>query len=197
MYAGPVEKSDKGIGNPMKIIPTLTLLLTIAAGPALADGHREKHDGHGMKPMKHGAHQMKGLTVKAAWARASVGKNGAAFATIRNETDTDDKLVSVEADVARRVEIHTHIKDGDIMRMRRVSQIDLPKGKTVAMGPGGHHIMLMGLMRKLKDGESFPLTLVFEKAGKIQTTVSVTKIGAMGPNGMKNDSHGSHGKMKH
>ena len=67
--------------------------------------------------------------------------------------------------------------------------------------PGGHHVMLMGLTRKLTEGNSFPLTVIFEKAEKIQISVKIGKMGAGGPMGdMKQmNGHGGHSGhgMKH
>ncbi|MDP3124813.1 MAG: copper chaperone PCu(A)C, partial [Thiobacillus sp.] len=58
--------------------------------------------------------------------------------------------------------------DGDVMRMREVQALDLPKGKTVALQPGGFHIMLMNLKKPIAAGEIIPLTLVIESGGKRQ-----------------------------
>ena len=79
------------------------------------------------------------------------------------------------------------------MRMRPLENIVVPAGASVTLQPGGHHVMLMGLTAPLKEGDSFPLTVVFENAIKMQTSVKVGKIGAAGPM----DGHGHHKKMKH
>ena len=143
-------------------------------------------------------HSGHAVNVAKAWARASVGKNGAAYFTVLNKGKADIKLIGVTADVAVRVGLHTHKVDGDIMRMRPLENIVVPAGASVTLKPGGHHVMLMGLTRKLKEGDAFPLTVLFKKAGKMQISVKVGKIGAAGPmGGMKHmDGHGGH-KMKH
>jgi copper(I)-binding protein len=64
------------------------------------------------------------------------------------------------------------------MRMREVDSVDLPAGKKIVFEPGGYHIMLLGLKKKLVEGERFPLTLEFEKAGKITVDIAVDKPGA-------------------
>ena len=130
------------------------------------------------------------ITVADAWARASAGmaKAGAAFMTIKN-TGADDKLVAASADVSDRVELHTHIHDGDVMRMRKVDAIDVPANGEAVLAPGGYHIMFLGLKAPLKEGETFPLTLTFEHGGKITVDVTVKAPGAMGGGGMH--------KMKH
>ena len=120
------------------------------------------------------------ISADSAWARASIGKAraGIAYVTLTNTGTQDDRLVGAAAEVSDKVELHTHIRDGDVMRMRQVDGIDLPAGKTVMLEPGGLHVMLIGLRGPLKLGESFPLTLNFEKAGKLTTTVSIQKSAA-------------------
>jgi copper(I)-binding protein len=91
-------------------------------------------------------------------------------------------------------ELHTHIKDGEVMRMRQVEDIPVKAGETVVLQPGGLHVMFMGLHEGLKEGQTFPLTLTFEKAGPVETTVTVGAAGAMGAM-----NHGAmdHGAMGH
>lgn len=119
------------------------------------------------------------LKIDHPWARATVAKTGGAFLSIANG-GAADRLLKAESPVAETVQIHTSIKEGDVMRMREVEGIDLPAGETVKLQPGGYHIMLIGLKQPLKLGETFPLTLTFEKAGTIDVTVEIQKPGAMG-----------------
>lgn len=141
--------------------------------------------------MQHGDH---GGTVAAenAWARASVGQTGAAYVTLVNRGASDDRLVSARSEVAARLSLHTHEMEGNIMRMRPVEAIPVPAGRSVTLAPGGYHVMMIGLTSKLSEGDEFPMTLVFEKAGEVPVTVPVMKMGAMGPS----PSHG-HGGMRH
>ncbi len=171
------------------LIPAIAAALFLSV-PAFADGPNMPSSGHMNEHM-----QGSKVAIQSPWARASIGRNGAAFLTVVNMGKTDDKLVDVMSDVAKRVELHTHKMDGNIMRMRPIDAIRIPAGQTVTLKPGGHHVMLMGLSGKLKEGGEFSLTLVFEKAGKMQVSVKVGKMGAMGA--MPN--HGGHGsdKMKH
>lgn len=118
------------------------------------------------------------LKIGHPWARATVGPAGGAFLSVENTGTTADRLLRASTDVATTVQLHTHIKDGDIMRMREVEAVDLPAGKKVTFEPGGFHIMLLGLKKKLVEGERFPLTLEFEKAGKIVVEIAVDKPGA-------------------
>lgn len=137
------------------------------------------------------------IEIKDAWARASPAKApvGGAFVTITNGGTTTDNLLGASADVSKTVELHTHIAQGEVMRMVAVGSIELQPGKTVAMAPGGLHIMLIGLNAPLKEGTSFPLELTFAQAGKVTVTVDVRPVGAMGPgNAMVHDpaAHQSH-----
>jgi copper(I)-binding protein len=146
-----------------------------------------------------------GPTVDHAWARAtaSAASAGAAYFTV--SSPTPDKLVAVASPVAGKAEIHTHIDDNGVMRMRPVAGgIALPAGESVELKPSGLHVMLMGLKQPLKEGETFPMTLTFEKAGPRVVTVEVTKIGAMGPaqhaqmeGGAMSHDHMDHGAMGH
>ena len=121
------------------------------------------------------------LEVSDAWARATPAKaeNGVAYLTIR--TPTPDRLVSVSSPVAKTAELHTMEMAGMVMKMRPLAGLDIPAGQSVTLKPGGEHIMLMGLNGRLRGGQSFPLTLTFEKAGAREVTVSVEKAGAAGP----------------
>ena len=121
------------------------------------------------------------LDVANAWAGATPGKaeNGAAYVTITSPTA--DRLVSASTPVAKKAELHTMSMQGMVMKMRPISGVDIPPGQAVTLKPGGEHIMLMGLNQPLREGQSFPLTLNFEKAGPRTVTVTVEKAGAKGP----------------
>jgi hypothetical protein len=126
-----------------------------------------------------------GVAVPKAWARASPGGAtiGAAYVEIRNSGEAADKLVGVATPAAGRAEIHTHLMDNGVMRMRKLDALELAPGTSVAMGPGGHHLMLFDLKSPLKAGDKLPLTLTFEKAGTIQIVAEVLEIGSQGPAG--------------
>ena len=121
------------------------------------------------------------IQIVSPWARATVpGIPGGAFLTIVNKGTADDRLVSVSAAVAEMAELHKTENDNGVMKMTPISSIVVKAGQKVALAPGGYHIMLMHLKAPLKEGESFPLTLTFDKAGKIEVMVKVGKAGAMG-----------------
>lgn len=113
-----------------------------------------------------------------AWARPSIGAagNSAAYMRVMNHGDTAQRIVSIKTGAARRAEIHTHIMDGDIMRMRRVEGgVEIPAHGEVVFKPGGHHVMLFGFSGKLAEGDQFPLTLVLERGGELEVMVKVRK----------------------
>jgi len=121
------------------------------------------------------------IAIGHPWTRAAgANTNGAGFLTLRNTGAAPDRLVSAASPAARVVELHTHIREGDVMRMRPVADIPIPPGQTVHLRPGGLHIMLIGLNEPLRQGASVPLTLRFERAGEVQVTLSVEAAGARG-----------------
>lgn len=115
------------------------------------------------------------IEVSQAWSRpAPLGGNGAGFAVITNRGATADTLVEVSSPVAARVQIHeSMIMGGQAMMHARPGGLPVPAGATVALKPGGWHIMLMGLKQPLKAGDSYPATLTFRKAGKMTVRFSV------------------------
>ena len=129
------------------------------------------------------------LEVTNAWARATPGKaeNGAAYVTI--ESPTADRLVSASSPVAKKAELHTMSMQGMVMKMRPIAGLDVPPGQSVTLKPGGENIMLMGLNQPLHEGQSFPLTLDFEKAGPRTVTVAVEKAGSNGPDSAAAHAH--------
>ena len=135
--------------------------------------------------------QAQTIVVDKAVARATVGKmpNGAAFLQIKNK-GPDDALLSGSSPAASRVEIHTMSMEGDVMKMRTLEQLELKSGQRIAMKPGsGVHIMLMGLKKPLVVGETFPLTLNFSKAGKVEATVEVVDMKMPMKKGEMHDHH--------
>ncbi|MFP5393185.1 MAG: copper chaperone PCu(A)C [Gammaproteobacteria bacterium] len=106
------------------------------------------------------------VTVRDAWVRATVPvqKASGAFMTLRATRAT--RLVEVTSPVAASVQVHRSDMQDGTMRMEEVDGIDLPAGQDVSLATGGYHVMLMGLTRQLKEGETVPLTLVFQSPGK-------------------------------
>jgi copper(I)-binding protein len=101
------------------------------------------------------------------------GGNGAVYATLGNAGAQSDSLVAASTDVAQTVELHETKSEGGVMKMRPVPAIPVPaKGKT-ELKPGGYHIMLMGLKRDLKPGETIPVTLKFERGGEVRIEAAI------------------------
>jgi periplasmic copper chaperone A len=121
------------------------------------------------------------VQIKDAWARATPGGAQTAAAYVTIESTAGDRLTGASTPAAQKAELHSMTMDGNVMKMRQVDAIDLPAGQAVTLKPGGYHIMLTGLAQPLKEGQSFPLTLTFAKAGTQDVTVTVQKVGAMGP----------------
>lgn len=134
-----------------------------------------------------------GITVQDAWVRPApmVGGNGAAYMVIANGDAEDDTLIGASADFTERVEVHETLAasaedmdadmdegmdmGGDMMGMRPVERIVIPAGGSVALEPGGYHIMLFNVQEALAEGDSVTLTLTFEKAGEVTVEAPVRR----------------------
>jgi copper(I)-binding protein len=122
------------------------------------------------------------VQVQDPWARPTAQGQPVAGGFMRIVGGaTGDRLLSASAGVSERVELHTMSMDGDVMRMREVSAIEVPAGQTVELKPGGLHLMFMGLKAPLQAGTQFPVTLRFEKAGEVQATLRVEQRKTMNP----------------
>ena len=119
------------------------------------------------------------VKVDNVWSRAAMaGHEGVVYLTITN-AGPDDSLTSVSTPVATTADVHRTINDNGVMKMRSVPALPIPAGKSVTLSPDGYHIMLMDLKQPLKQGDSFPITLTFAKAGQITATAIVEKAGAV------------------
>jgi copper(I)-binding protein len=101
--------------------------------------------------------------------------------TLINTGQETDRLLSASGDVANTIELHTHLLENNVMKMRKIDAIEVAPGEPTMLRPGGLHIMLIGLKKPLAAGQTFPLTLKFEKAGEtsVQVTVRDKDAGAM------------------
>jgi hypothetical protein len=159
--------------NPKKFLPAVVLsgLLAVAANAVLA------------------------VEIESSWARPTApgAKVGGAFMTLVGGAQAD-RVVAGSSPVAAAVELHTHIMQEGVAKMRAIPGIDVPAGGRVELKPGGLHLMLINLKAPLKAGDTIPLTLRFEKAGEIEIRVPVaTQPPAMAV------GHGEHhgGHMQH
>ena len=119
--------------------------------------------------------------MEDAWTRDSVGRtaNAAVFMTIRS--DTADRLIAASAPVAKKTDLMTMAARKGAMGMTYLDAIDVPAGRPVNLNSSGLHIWLAELNQPLRAGQTFPLILEFEKAGKRQVTVSVVEPAAAPP----------------
>ena len=124
------------------------------------------------------------LLITQAWSRATPGgaKVGGGYLTIENKGTAPDRLIGGSADIAPKVQVHEMSMNNGVMTMRPVEAgLVIEPGKTVKLSPGGFHLMLLDLKGPLKQGDKLPITLEFEKAGKVSIVLDIEGIGAMGP----------------
>lgn len=130
------------------------------------------------------------IVIDDPYARVSRpnAPTGAAFMVIHNTGETEDRLIAASSDVAKRVELHTHIDQGDgVMKMTELEDgITIAAGESHVMARGGDHVMFMGLTEPFEQGTTIDVTLRFEQAGDIVITIPVD-----------NDRKPKHGAMEH
>src|SRR5713101_9875046 len=131
------------------------------------------------------------MIVDHPWARATPAgaKTGAVYVTLINHGSTGDRLLGATTPVADKVQFHSASEDNGVSRMREMRTVEVAPGARVSFNPGGMHIMVVGLNQPLKEGQSFPLTLTFEKAGTEDVSVPVAKVGAMQHGDMSPTAH--------
>lgn len=113
---------------------------------------------------------------------------GGGFLTIENTGTEPDRLVSATSPASDVVQIHEMAMEGNVMKMRQLADgLEIPAGETVVLAPGGFHLMFMGLKQAFVEGEAIEVTLVFEKAGTVEVSLSVGAVAASEAEG------GSHG----
>ncbi|HDK38020.1 MAG TPA: copper chaperone PCu(A)C [Thiolapillus brandeum] len=109
----------------------------------------------------------------------------AGFLGMKNTGDKEHKLVAAESANTGMVELHTHINDNGVMRMRPVENIAVAPGGTTTLQPGGLHLMLMMLKKPLKSGDKMAITLEFEDGSKKEIQAEVRHFGMEKMNRMK------------
>lgn len=161
-------------------LKTTLLAAAIAAVPAMASAH---------------------MVIEDAYARVSsdMAISGAAFLSIFNHSDVDDRLVAASSDIAERVELHTHIEDtGGVMRMVEIEDgIDLPAGETIRLQRGGLHVMFLGLNASLEHGDEVEVTFTFETADPVTMMIPVDLERMPDHGGHGHGQHGDHGDHDH
>lgn len=148
------------------------------------------------------------VKVENAWARASVAGQQASGAFMRLTAQEPLKLVGVESPAAAVAEVHEMKMEGDVMRMRAIDSLDLPKNVAVELKPGGYHLMLQQLKAPLVKDTQVPVTLVFKDAKGAESRLSLqvpvrmsAPAGAAGAHSsmhtMPHAGHEGHGGHKH
>ena len=120
------------------------------------------------------------IVVSNAWAPASAGTNGAAYATIKNDGPIADKLIGAATEADAMAHLHTTTEENGVTKMRAADAVDIPAHGTATLAPGGVHIMLMALAKPLKEGDKLDLALTFKNAGTVKVVAVVGKVGAAG-----------------
>ena len=134
------------------------------------------------------------LVITQAWSRATPGgaKIAGGYLTIENKGTAPDRLIGGSAEVSDKIQVHEMAVNNGVMTMRRLDKgLTIEPGKMIKLAPGGYHLMLMDLKAPLKQGDKVPVTLEFEKAGKVKLSLDVQGVGAPGPSGS-----GGHMDMK-
>jgi copper(I)-binding protein len=137
------------------------------------------------------------LVISQAWSRAtpSGAKVAGGYLTIENKGSVPDRLIGGAGDVAGKIEVHEMATNNGVMTMRPLDNgLTIEPGKIVKLAPGGYHLMMFDLKRQLKQGDKVPVTLEFEKAGKVTLSLEVQSVGAQAPAGA--DGAGGHMEMK-
>jgi copper(I)-binding protein len=118
------------------------------------------------------------IEIDNAWTRATPpgAKTAAGYMTIRNQSSLPDRLIGAASPLAARVEMHVHLHDGDVMRMRQVKGYDIPANGSLELKPGGAHLMFVDIKRAFKEGEKIPVTLRFERAGEMKLEFRVGRL---------------------
>ncbi|MDO9112493.1 MAG: copper chaperone PCu(A)C [Polaromonas sp.] len=137
------------------------------------------------------------VEVKDAWVRAAVPGQSGTGAFMNITAKDGAKLVGASSPVAGVAEVHEMKMDNDIMRMRAIPALDLPAGKTVALKPGGYHVMLMELKQALPPGGTVPLTLILRDAKGQESKVELKLPVAASMPGAGMPASGMPGAMQH
>ena len=118
------------------------------------------------------------VEIEGAYARASIpnAPNSAAFFVIKNNSDKDIAITSANSDIAEKNELHTHIKENQMMKMMKIEKLVVPAKSSLELKSGGDHVMLMGLKKELKAGDEISLELSFSDGDKKSIKVPVKDL---------------------
>ena len=150
----------------MKALATATLALALLTGapPVLAGGDA--------------------VVIEGAWSRASIGTSrpGVAYMTLQNTGDAPVTVTGLRTELAMMPMIHASTTDAQgVTRMSHLEQVEIAAGDTVALEPGGLHVMLTDLQRPMVEGESFTLSLILAGGEEVAVEVPILGMAARGP----------------
>jgi len=125
------------------------------------------------------------VEIEKPWARATApgAQVAGGYMTIRNKSNVSERLLAASSAAAARVEMHVHVKEGEVVKMRQVQGYDVPAGGSFELKPGGAHLMFLRIARPFKEGEKIPVTLKFERAGERKVEFHVGRLGDSKPPG--------------
>ena len=123
------------------------------------------------------------VAIERPWARATApgARVAGGYMVIRNQGTVADRLLSASSPAAAKVELHVHINDNGVMKMREVPAYDVPARGAFELRPGGAHLMFVEVKRPFKEGEKVPVKLKFEKAGEVSAEFHVGRLGDTAP----------------
>jgi copper(I)-binding protein len=122
------------------------------------------------------------VEIENPWSRATApgAKIAAGYMVLRNAAPAPDRLISAESPLAARIETHMTVRDGDVLRMREVQGYEVPANGSFELKPGGAHLMIVDIKRPFREGDRIPVTLRFERAGKKQVELQVSRVAPAG-----------------
>jgi len=134
-----------------------------------------------LSPVAALAHEFKvgDLEIEHPWSRATgQSRPAVVYLKIRNHGPTADRLLGATTRIADHVMLHQNVIENGVAKMMPVEGIEIPPGGEMVLAPKGYHLMIMGLKQPLAEGDTFPVTLIFEHAGKVEVTFVTAAAGA-------------------
>ncbi len=135
-----------------------------------------------ISPIPAWAHEFKigDLEIEHPWSRATgQSRPAVGYLTIRNNGQAPDRLIGASTRIAEHMMLHANVVEDGVAKMSDADGIEIPPGGEIVLAPKGeYHLMIMGLKQKLAEGDTFPVTLIFEHAGKVDVTFVTAGAGA-------------------
>ena len=136
-----------------------------------------------LSPVAALAHEFKAgdLEIAHPWSRATgQSRPAVGYLKIRNNGTAPDRLLGASTRIAEHVMLHANVIENGVAKMTPAEGIEIPPGGELVLAPkGDYHLMIMGLKQALAEGDTFPVTLIFERAGKVDVTFVTAAAGAM------------------